>query len=67
MSVFSAPAKYGVVKIARSSSEAVLRTMKHTVIYPSSGPSLELTTKWFDIEDEHVLQGVSRVLEKFTW
>jgi hypothetical protein len=37
LSVFSAPANYGVVKTARSSSEAVLQTMKHTMIYPGSG------------------------------
>jgi uncharacterized membrane protein (Fun14 family) len=35
-------ANYGVVKIARSSSEMVLQTMKHTMIYPSSGPSAEV-------------------------
>jgi hypothetical protein len=37
--------------------------MKHIVIYPGSGPYIQ----WFDIEDEQVLQGVSRELEKFTW
>jgi hypothetical protein len=31
-----------VVKITRSSSEMVLRTTKHTIIYPSSGPSSEV-------------------------
>jgi hypothetical protein len=40
--VFSAPTKYSVVKIACSSSEVVLQTMKHTMIYPGSGPSLEV-------------------------
>jgi hypothetical protein len=40
--VFSTPAKYRVVKITCSSSEVVLRTMKHVVIYPSSDPSLEV-------------------------
>jgi hypothetical protein len=40
--VFSALTKYRVVKITRSSFEVVLRTMKHTMIYPSSGPSLEV-------------------------
>jgi hypothetical protein len=31
-----------VVKIARSSFEVVLQTTKHMVIYPGSGPSLEV-------------------------
>jgi hypothetical protein len=31
-----------VVKITCSSSEVVLQTIKHTVIYPSSGPSSEV-------------------------
>jgi hypothetical protein len=34
--------KNRVVKIVRSSSEVVLRTIKHTVIYLGSGPSLEV-------------------------
>jgi hypothetical protein len=34
--------KNRVVKIARSNSEMVLRTIKHTMIYPSSGLSLEV-------------------------
>jgi hypothetical protein len=34
--------KNRVVKIARSSSEMVLQTTKHTMIYPGSGPSLEV-------------------------
>jgi hypothetical protein len=42
LSVFSAPANYGVVKIVCSSSEVVLQTMKHTMIYPSSSPSSEV-------------------------
>jgi hypothetical protein len=33
--------KNRVVKITYSSSEMVLQTIKHTMIYPSSGPSLE--------------------------
>jgi hypothetical protein len=37
--VFSAPANYGVVRITRSSCEEVLLTIKHTMIYPGSGPS----------------------------
>jgi hypothetical protein len=35
-------ARYWVVKIARSSSEVVLRTTKHTVIYHGSSPSSEV-------------------------
>jgi hypothetical protein len=31
-----------VVKITRSSSEMVLQTKKHTMIYPSLGPSLKI-------------------------
>jgi hypothetical protein len=31
-----------VVKITRSSSKMVLRTTKHTMIYPGSGSSLEV-------------------------
>jgi hypothetical protein len=42
LSVFFVPARYSVVKIARSSSEMVLRTIKHMVIYPGLGPSLEV-------------------------
>jgi hypothetical protein len=42
MSVFSALTKYRVVNIVHSSSEVVMRTMKHTVIYPGSDPSLEV-------------------------
>jgi hypothetical protein len=40
LSVFFAPARYRVVKIACSYSEVVLRTTKHTKFYPGSGPSL---------------------------
>jgi predicted membrane channel-forming protein YqfA (hemolysin III family) len=40
--VFFASARYKVVKIAHSCSEMVLRTTKHTMIYPGSGPSLEV-------------------------
>jgi hypothetical protein len=31
-----------VVKITHSSSDVVLQTIKHTMIYPSSDPSLEV-------------------------
>jgi hypothetical protein len=39
------------------------------VIYHSSGPSLEVIAhvQRFDNEREEVLQGVNRVLKKFTW
>jgi hypothetical protein len=40
--MFFAPIKYRVVKITHSSSEVILRTTKHTVIYPDSGLSLEV-------------------------
>jgi hypothetical protein len=42
LSVFSAPARYRVVKIARSCSKVVLLTTKHTMVYPGSGPFLEV-------------------------
>jgi hypothetical protein len=42
LSVFSAPKNYGVLNITRSSSEVVLQTMKHTMIYLDSCPSLEV-------------------------
>jgi hypothetical protein len=43
--------------------------MKRTVIYPGLGPSFEVIAyiQRFDIEYEHVLQGVSREHEKFMW
>jgi hypothetical protein len=40
--VLFAMARYRVVKIAYSYSEVVLRTTKHTMVYPGSGPSLEV-------------------------
>jgi hypothetical protein len=42
LSVFFALARYSLVKIARSSSEVALQTTMHMVIYPDSGPSLEV-------------------------
>jgi hypothetical protein len=42
VSVFFAPANYGVIKIVYSSSEVVLQTTKHTMIYPGLGPSLKV-------------------------
>jgi hypothetical protein len=40
--MFFALTNYGVVKITRSSSKVVLQTVKHTMIYPGSGPSSEV-------------------------
>jgi hypothetical protein len=40
--VLSALAIYGVVKITRSCSDVVLRTKKHTIVYPGSDPSLKV-------------------------
>jgi hypothetical protein len=42
LSVFFASVRYMVVKIARSNSDVVLQTTKHTVIYPGSDPSMEV-------------------------
>jgi hypothetical protein len=42
MSVFFAPARYKVVKIALSYFKVVLQTTKHTIFYLGSGPSLEV-------------------------
>jgi hypothetical protein len=39
---FFAPARYNMVKIACSYPEVVLRTIKHTMVYSGSGPSLEV-------------------------
>jgi hypothetical protein len=67
--VFFALIRYRVTKIMYSSFEVVLQTMKHTVVYPGSGSFSEVIpyVQWFDIEDEHVLLGVSRELEKSAW
>jgi hypothetical protein len=43
VSVF-APVRYMVVKTAHFSSEVVLQTTKHMVIYPGLGSSLEVIT-----------------------
>jgi hypothetical protein len=40
--VFLAPTRYRVAKITCSSSKVVLRTIKHTLIYPGSVPSSEV-------------------------
>jgi hypothetical protein len=40
--VFFALARYRVVKIVCSYSEMVLQTMKHTIVYPNSGPYYEV-------------------------
>jgi hypothetical protein len=69
LSMFFAHANYGVVKIARSSSEVVLWTMKHIMIYPrlallrgnspmSSGLILKMNRCY---------KKVSREIEKFAW
>jgi hypothetical protein len=42
LSVFFCTGKNRVVKITHSSFEMVLRTTKHTMIYPISGPSLKV-------------------------
>jgi hypothetical protein len=42
LSGFFAPIRYIVVKIMCSYSEVVLRTTKHTIFYPGSGPSMEV-------------------------
>jgi hypothetical protein len=39
---FLAPQRYRVVKIVHSNFEVVLGIMKHTMIYPSLGPSSEV-------------------------
>jgi hypothetical protein len=41
VSVFS-PARYRLVKITRFCSEVVLRSIKHTTVYPGSGPFLKV-------------------------
>jgi hypothetical protein len=40
VSVFFAPASYRLVKIVHSCFELVLRTKKHTMVYPGSDTSL---------------------------
>jgi hypothetical protein len=42
LSVFSAPTNYGVIKITCFSFNVVLRTIKHTMIYPILGLFLEV-------------------------
>jgi hypothetical protein len=42
LSMFFTPVRCRVVKIVRSCYEVVLRTIKHTIIYPGLGPSLEV-------------------------
>jgi hypothetical protein len=42
LSVLFALTRYRVLKIAHSFSKVVLQTTKHTMVYPSSGPSLEV-------------------------
>jgi hypothetical protein len=40
--MFFALVRYRVVKIICSSSKVLMKTMKHIVIYPGSGPSLDV-------------------------
>jgi hypothetical protein len=40
--VFLTPIRYRVIKIVCFDYKMVLRTIKHTVIYPDSGSSLEV-------------------------
>jgi hypothetical protein len=56
--------KSRVFKIAHSSFEVVLRTTKHTVIYPGSCPSLEVIALYLVLN--RCYKGVSREFEKFT-
>jgi hypothetical protein len=66
-------AKCRVVKITRSNSEVLLRTTKHTMIYPDSGPSSEVIApcpaiwywRWTGVSrgeqrarDVHVVRGI---------
>jgi hypothetical protein len=59
-----------VVKIACSSSEVVLRTTKHTMIYDGSDPFLggnSPTSSGLILKMNMCYKGVSRELEKFMW
>jgi hypothetical protein len=42
LSVFFALIRYKVIKITHSYSEVVFWTIKHNMVYPGSGPSLEV-------------------------
>jgi hypothetical protein len=42
--VFFAPIRYRAVTMGHSYFKVVLRTMKHTIVYPSSAPSSEVIT-----------------------
>jgi hypothetical protein len=68
--MFSVPANYGVVKIAHSSFKVVLRTMKHTMIYPGSDPSSEVIALYlvfYILKMNMCYKGVSKELKNFTW
>jgi hypothetical protein len=65
LSVFSTPTNYRVVKIVRSSSEVVLQTMKHTMIYPGLGNSPMFNG--LVLKMNRCYKGVSRELKKFAW
>jgi hypothetical protein len=59
-------ARYQVVKIAHSCYEVVLRTTKYTLVYPGSGPSLEVTTSsGLILKMNSGYNGVSKELKKF--
>jgi hypothetical protein len=72
LSVFFAPPRYRAVKIVRSCSEVVLRTIKNYKAHYSLSwfrPLLSCnssTSSIFDIEDELCYNGVSKELENFT-
>jgi hypothetical protein len=67
-SVFFTPARYMVVKITCSCFEVVLWTIKHTIFYPGSSPSLEVIAlrarAWY-WRWTVVTMGMSIALEKF--
>jgi hypothetical protein len=66
--VFFALARYRVVKIAHSYFEVVLRTTKHTIVYPGSPPLLggnSHTSSGLILKMNSGYNGVSRELEKF--
>jgi hypothetical protein len=71
LSVFFAPTRYRVVKIARSYSKMVLRTMKNykqIVFYTNAGifyKIIALHPTFLILKMNSVTKGVSRELQKF--
>jgi hypothetical protein len=62
--------KNKVIKITCFSSEMVLQTTKHTMIYPGSGPLLKdnsPTSSCLIWKMNRGYNGVSRELKKFAW